>query len=204
VDVDGPLVSVVIPVGDEPADIVERAIASALACPGVRLEIVVAGHPGSAATTVRPDGDDRRVRRLSIAASSPAQAFAAGVDAASGTWIAPLDPWSLMAEEHPATLLEVVREYGLDAVYAQTLLVTDGEPARLVGAWPPARDTLARDASLFAGALRAFRPDPDAEEDGDDPCWNLWRRWMDAGVRLASIEGPLAIRDAGLPAWGAR
>jgi hypothetical protein len=203
-DADDPLVSVVIPVTDEPADIVERAIASALACAGVRLEIVVAGALGSAAMTVCADGEDGRVRRVAVDGGSSARAFAAAVDAASGAWIAPLDPSSLMAEEHPSTLLEVVREYELDAVYAQTLLVADGEPAGLLGSWPPSRGGLARDASLFSAALRAFRPDPDAPDDGDDPCWNLWRRWVEAGAKLASIDGPLALREARLPIWVAR
>jgi len=198
-DADDPLVSVVILVADEPVDIVERAISSALACPGVRLEVVVAGAPGSAAMTAVVAGGEARVRRVPVAVGPPAHAFAAAVDAAAGAWIAPLDPWSLLVEEHPKTLLEVVREYGLDAVYAQTLLVAAGEPTGLVGAWPPARDALARDASLFSAALRDFRPDSDAEDDGHDPCWNLWSRWMEAGARLASIDGPLALHEVPPP-----
>ena len=193
-----PLVSVVIAAGSEPAAIVGRAVASALACPGVRLEVLVAGGPASAAAAVVAEAGDPRVRLQSVASASVAAALAAGIDGAAGAWIAPLDARSLMAEEHPATLLEVVREHGLDAVYAQTLLVADGEPAGLVGAWPPAADAIAPDASLFSAGLRAFRPDPDAPADGEDPHWNLWRRWSEAGARLASVDAPLALREAGV------
>jgi hypothetical protein len=189
-------VTVVVPVTDEPADTVGRAVGSALACAGVRLDVVVAGSPGSAARAAAEGAADPRVSWVPARAPGRAAALAAGIDGAGGDWIAPLDPSSLLAEEHPATLLEAVREHRLDACYAQTLLVGDGEPRALLGAWPPSPDAVAHDASLFSAALRAFAVDPDAEADGEDPRWNLWRRWAAAGARLASMDGPLAIREA--------
>jgi hypothetical protein len=189
-------VTVVVVAGREPLAIVSRAIASVLACTGVRLEVVVAGGPGSAAVGAVVEAADPRVRHAPAVGESTGEALAAGMDAAAGAWIAPLDAGSVMAEDHPSTLLGVALEHGLDAVYAQTLLVADGEPVGLLGAWPPAADTIAPDASLLRAALRAFRPDPDATADGEDPHWNLWRRLSDAGARLASIDQPLALREA--------
>jgi len=192
-DDEDPLVSIVIPVADEPQAVVERAIASALACGDVRLEVVVAGAAGSAAARPADGGDDGRVRRIVVGEGSPAAVLAAGLDAAAGAWIAPLDPWATPVPEGPATLLAVAREYGLDAVYAQAIQVSAGAPVGVVGAWPATRTTFVPDALLFSAGLRGFRPDPDAAADGDGAWWNLWRRWSEAGARLASIDEPLAL-----------
>ena len=191
-----PLVSVVIPVLDEPAEAVERAIRSALESDGVRVEVIVAG--GSTVPA------DPRVRHIE-ARRGWADAFAAALDAATGAWIAPLDPASVFADGHVAGLLGLAVEHQLDVVYGQTLLVEGGEIVGVAGDWPPSAASVALDATLFAAPLRAIRPDPGAAPEGDDPRWNLVRRWLEAGVRIANVEEPVTLRDLSLaPAAAAR
>jgi hypothetical protein len=124
------------------------------------------------------------------------------MDAARGSWFATLSPGAVLAANHPATLLAAAVAYGLDLVYGQSLRVSGGEVVGVTGAWPPAIGTVAPDASLASIALRAFRPDQDAAADGEPMAWNLWRRYVEAGVRIANVEEPLAICDADEPDAG--
>ena len=152
-----PLVSVVIPVTDEPADVVERAIRSALDSDGVRIEVIVAG--GSTILA------DPRVHHLR-ADGGWADALSAALDAATGSWIAPLDPASVFADGHVVGLLALTIEHQLDVVYGQTLLVDSGEVVGVAGDWPPTANSVALDATLFSAALLAIRPDPGAAARG--------------------------------------
>jgi hypothetical protein len=183
-----PLVSVVIVAAGEPADAVERAIGSALDSHGVRIEVVVAGAAVAASV------GDPRVRFVG-ATGDWAEAFVAALDAATGAWISPLDPASVFADGHVADLLGLALEHDLDVVYGQTLHVDAGEVVGVAGDWPPSAASLALDATLFAAPLRRIRPDPGAATEGDDPRWNLVRRWLEAGVRIANVEEPVTLRD---------
>ncbi len=183
---DDPLVSVVIPVTDEPAHFVERAIRSALDSDDVRTEVIVAGG-----STVLADPRVRHIR----AGGGWAEAFSAALDAAAGSWIAPLDPASVFADGHVAGLLALAIEHQLDVVYGQTLLVDGGEVVGVAGDWPPTATSVAVDATLFLATLRAISPDPGAAAEGDEPRWNLVRRWMEAGVRMANVEEAVTLRD---------
>jgi hypothetical protein len=215
-----PLVSVVIPTVDEPAEVIERAIRSALDGEGVRIEVVVAGGPGSDAADAVDLVDDARVRFVAVtallAADAPesgsdawrAAAWAMATDAANeaalGAWIAPLDPRSVFVPGHIGLLLEIAIEHGLELVYGQTVLVQAGEVAGQVGAWPPAPESLAHDAALLAANLRSIRPDAESSRDDEDPAWNLWRRCIEVGARIANVEEPVTLRDASaFPSSGA-
>lgn len=212
-----PLVSVVVPVVDEPAVLVEQAVRSALGAEGVRLEVLVAGAAASPARAAVAAVDDCRVRLIAVAPASPARgaratetvrradvaretafaaAAAAGDAAASGLWIAHLRPGAVMTPEHPSTLLGVAVEYGLDIVYGQTLLIEDDVVIGARGAWPPSAASIAPDAALVSAALRGIGPDAQAAEDGEPVVWNQWRRYAEAGARIANIEGALAARLA--------
>jgi hypothetical protein len=207
-----PLVSVVIPTVDESSEAIERAIRSALDTVGVRIEVVVAGLPDSGAEEAVRRSGDPRVRFVEIGAASGAAdldpagdawrcatwatATAAANDAARGTWLAPLEPSSVWVPGHIATLLAVAIEHGLEVVYGATLLVRAGEVVGQVGSWPPAAESIAHDAALITAGLRAISPDPESWRDGDDPTWNLWRRYVEIGVRMGNIEEPVTLRDA--------
>ena len=188
-EADDPLVSVVIPVAGEPGAAVERAIRSALGSDGVRIEVVVAGDHRSNLPVA-----DGRVRFVA-ARGGWAEALSAALDAAAGSWIAPLDPTSVFADGHVAGLLSVALEHQLDVVYGRTLLVDGGEIVGVAGDWPPTAGSVALDATLFLTALRAIRPDPGAAAEGDDPRWNLVQRWLEAGVRIANVEEAVTLRD---------
>ena len=102
---------------------------------------------------------------------------------------------SVFADGHVAGLLALAIEHQLDVVYGQTLLVDGGEVVGVAGDWPPTSNSVALDATLFSAALRAIRPDPGAAAEGDEPRWNLVRRWMEAGVRIANVEEAVTLRD---------
>jgi len=206
------LVSAVIAVVDQSSELIERAIRSALDTVGVRIEVVVAGAASSGADDAVASTGDPRVRFVEIAAPSGAAdpdvggdawrhatwawATAAAHEAALGTWLAPLEPDSVWVPGHVATLLAVAIEHGLDLVYGATLLIRAGEVVGRVGSWPPAVDSIAHDAALLAAGLRAISPDPESWRDGEDPAWNLWRRYVETAVRMGNIDEPLTLRDA--------
>jgi hypothetical protein len=80
-------------------------------------------------------------------------------------------------------------------VYGQSLLVDGGEVVGVAGDWPPSAASLAHDAVLYRSALRGVRPDPGCAAEGEDPRWNLWRRWLEIGARIANVEEPVTLRD---------
>jgi hypothetical protein len=179
-----PLVSVILVCHDEPVELVDRAIASAMDA-DARVEIVVAGPS-------RPQRPDVHWVQT---CGGWAERYEVAVDAARGAWIAPLDGRSVFAEGHIRTLLEVAVEHDLDVVYGQALLVDGGEVVGVAGDWPPTVASLAHDAVLYRAVLRGVRPDPGCAAEGEDPRWNLWRRWLEAGVRIANVEVAVTLRD---------
>lgn len=208
-----PLVSAVLPVVAESQALVERALASMLAAEGGRLEILVAGGPSSCAAVCAAAAGDPRVRHVAAPdapdPSSPqgladpavtreagrALALEAAFAVAAGAWIALLMPESVWVPEHPAALVELALEHGLDLLHGQTLLVAEGEVAGVLGSWPPSQTALAPDAAILSAALRVVRPDPGAAAAGETAAWNLWRRCLEAGARAANAEEPLALCD---------
>jgi hypothetical protein len=211
-----PLVSVVIPVVDEPSPLVESAIRSALDIEGVRVEVIVAALPGTGGADAIARVADARVRCVEVAEppttldlwpgssawdeSARGAAMAVAHDAARGTWLAPLEPRSVFVRGRIPLLLSVAIEHGLEIVYGRTLLASAGQVIGQVGSWPPGPDSIAHDAALIAGALRAIRPDAEAWREGEDATWNLWRRYLELGARTGNIEDTVTVRDVPEPA----
>ncbi len=211
-----PLVSVLIPVVGESSALVERSIRSALDIEGVRVEVIVAALPRSGGAEAVARLRDPRVRLADVAEpqthvdtsagadgarddAARAAATAAAHDAARGTWLAPLDPGSVLLPGGIPLLLAVAIEHGLEIVYGRTLLVHADEAIGQVGSWPPGPGAIAGDAALIAGALRVVRPDPEAWREDEGTTWNLWRRYLELGVRIGNVEEIVTVRDASEP-----
>ncbi len=201
------LVSALVPVVDEPVDLVGRAIASALASEGGRLEILVAGSTASAAAAAAAAASDARVRLVTVPAPDPAGegavrreqgraiALRGAIREAQGAWLALLEPEAVWVPEHPAALVGVAREHGLDLVYGRALLVAGGEAVDVTGEWPPRQDAVPVSTVVLSRRLGAFAPDPDAPAAGEGGGWNMVRRCIDAGARVANADAPLALLD---------
>jgi hypothetical protein len=111
-----------------------------------------------------------------------------GVELARGSWIVPGADDDEMLPDHVATLLKVALEYRLEMVYGDSLMETpDGEWFRL-GAWPPAHGGLGAGAVLYAKALDFLTLDEACWRDDEPNDWNLWRRMIEAGVRIGHVE----------------
>ena len=198
-----PLVSVIVPVVDEPPGLVRRAIASVLAGTHPRLEVILAATEGR-----DPLGsarrDDPRVRLVSVdlPASDPAVAMDAGrsaatgrllraaIGAAEGAWIAPLGPEAEFEPDHIEILLGIALEHELEFVYGQAAVEVEGGGQLILGAWPPAaHDVLTIGTELLARRLtEVTEVDPEAWRDAETPGWAMWRSLIQAGVRMAGID----------------
>ena len=172
-----PLVSVIIATLDEPIEMTERAILSALDTEGVRVEIILAGLAGSSAAAAIERIGDPRVRLVEVAEPATSTEFARG----SQEW----------RDSAWATAITAAADAALG-----TWIVRSGEVVGRVGSWPPTPDSVADDASLIAVSLRVLRPDVDSWRDGERPAWNLWRRYLEIGARIGNIEEPITLRNA--------
>jgi glycosyltransferase involved in cell wall biosynthesis len=201
------LVSVVVPVLDEPPEAVRSAVESAVRGTYRHIEVVVAA---SAAWRAQPgtDGsdiarDDARVRHITVdeadepilALDAPRAArtgrlLAAGVTAARGAWIAPLAPDAAFSPDHVEVLLGVAEEHRLEFVYGHAEVTPPVGAPVVLGTWPPSQDEVLTLASeLFAAPLTSVVPlDPAAWRDGDTTGWAFWRAMLTAGARMAGIE----------------
>lgn len=201
-DVREPLVTVHIAVNDCGPLVVERSIASALAQTYANLEILVVGDAATPDTVEAIAAvSDPRVRFIdlpergtdppdpelrSMVAGTPAVNRA--LELARGAWIAPLDDDGEFTPDHVETLVSVATEYRLEFVYGQSEIEEPDGSRRVLGAWPPAHAAFCRGSVLYSARLSFMRYDPEAwrlDESGD---WNLWRRMIEAGVRMGSIE----------------
>jgi hypothetical protein len=196
-----PLVTVRIPTYDRGPLLVERAISSALAQTYANLEVLVVGD-GATPETVeaiesvrdprlrfvnlpRPDYPGDPERRWQVAGTN---AVNHALEIARGAWIAPLDDDDEFTPDHVEALLSVAIEYRLEMVYGQSLMEKPDGTWATVGSWPLAQGGLCHGSALYAADLRFFRYDPEAWRDLEPGDWNLWRRMLEAGVRIGNIE----------------
>jgi hypothetical protein len=219
-----PLVSVIVPVVDEPIALVERCLRSIVAGTHQRFEVVVAAPADRSAELEPLAAADTRIRLLALDPPSipPGSAAAdraawtgqlldAAVAAAAGAWLAPLGPEAEFEPDHIALLLGVAVEHELEFVYGQAVFDLGIDQPLVLGAWPPNPDgVLTVGTELFSrhsAGVAGF--DPEAWRDAESPGWSLWRSLLDAGVRMAGLETPVtrvalldaraAVRDADRP-----
>jgi glycosyltransferase involved in cell wall biosynthesis len=198
---DNPLVTIRIPTYDRGRLVVERAIASALAQTYRNIEVLVVGDGATPETVAAIEKvDDPRLRFVNLAHPDyPAdpecrwqvagtQAVNHALELARGEWIAPLDDDDEFTPDHVELLLSVAIEYRLEMVYGQSLMQQADGGWSIVGSWPPQQGGLCHGSAFYSAALRTFRYDPEAWRDLEPGDWNLWRRMLEAGVRMGNVE----------------
>jgi succinoglycan biosynthesis protein ExoO len=141
-----------------------RAVASVFSQEGVSVEVVLVddgSRDGTAQLMIDLAASDPRVRSVVLPHNrGPAAARNAGVDVASGDWVAVLDADDAFAEGRLASLLELADSSGADVVTdafcyydAATGVVSPSPFLR--------RDARVLDVHAFLSAARPLRPEPD-------------------------------------------
>ena len=190
-----PAVSVVIPTRDRWA-LLATTLASVLAQRDVELEVVIVDDGSSTAMPAGPPFDDARVRVVRHEASrGVAAARNAGLEAATGDWVAFLDDDDLWAPEKLRD--QVAAADAADAAFAYSRVVAFSEEAGPLGLRPPPEPaelrTLLRSLNAIpAGASNVVvRSDVLAGVGGFDTSlahladWDMWIRLAAAGTAAA-------------------
>lgn len=209
--VEEPLVSVRIASYRRTRELMEVAIPSVLAQTYQRFELIVVNDGPNEETreAVASLGDPRVryeefPRRNSYPDDPHARWMVAGspgmnrgADLATGEWLAPLDEDDAFTPDHLEVLLGVARAEGAELAYGaltQRNLV-NGTDA-LIWSDPPEVGKFSFQGAIYLRALHPlFRYDESSwlvEEPGD---WNLARRMVEAGVRMASTERVVAMMN---------
>jgi hypothetical protein len=129
----------------------------------------------------------------------------AGLDAATGAWVAPLGPEAEFEPDHIEVLLGVAIEHELEFVYGQALIDLGADGRLALGAWPPNPDgVLTGGSELFSTRLAAVaRFDPESWRDAVSPGWAFWRSLLEAGVRIAGLDTTVTRLTLLAPGGGA-
>jgi len=200
-----PLITIRIATYDNARLLTERTLPSVLRQTYDRWEAVVVGDAceDDTATRIEALGDPRirftnlpvrgpypddEKQRWHVAGTAPANA---GLAAARGAWIAPLDHDDEFADDHLEQLLAAARASRAELVYGKLALWHEEAGAMLgheIGAWPPRYGMFGFQAAIFHAGLRRFRYDLNTrflDEPGD---WNMARRWWEMGVRFQFLD----------------
>jgi glycosyltransferase involved in cell wall biosynthesis len=201
-----PLVSVLVPVVDEPIELVRRCLRSVVSGGHTRLEVIVATPADDAGRLAALATSDDRIRVIAVEpppslpqaaeaarSSWTGRLLGAALDAAGGAGVAPVSPEAEFEADHVEVLLGVAIEHQLEFVYGQAVVDLGTGSLIVIGAWPPNPDgVLAGGVELFSARLAAVaRFDPEAWRDAESPGWAFWRSLLAAGVRIAGIESPV-------------
>jgi hypothetical protein len=197
-----PLVSVCIPTYTNHAQLVERAIPSALDQDYSNVEVVVVGDaaPAETAASIERLADARvRYENLSVRGPYPDDARARWLVAgtgplnrsmtlARGSWIAILNDDDALRPRHVSSLLEVAQASHNEVVYGRLQQHAPDGSTELLGAFPPASHDFGWQLALQHRAMRLFEWELAAALFGEPGDWHRARRMMRAGVRFSMID----------------
>jgi glycosyltransferase involved in cell wall biosynthesis len=171
-----PLISVIVRTMGRPS--LPRALSSIARQSHRPLEIVLVDAAGSGLSPSPPAGVPMRVVRRGPL--NRPRAANAGLEAATGAWIAFLDEDDELEREHLASLLAVATVARAQAAYSQTQL-TDaaGRPTRVFGGGPFSREALLRSNYLSIHSVLFSRSFVDEGFRFDDSFglfedWDFW------------------------------
>jgi glycosyltransferase involved in cell wall biosynthesis len=197
-----PLVSVVIPTYNLGRILTERTIPTVLRQTYQNFEIVVVGDHCTDETEslLEAFNDDRikfynlpekskypedKIHRWYVAGTFPANK---GIDLASGEWIACLDDDDTFSDDHIEVLLNQALANNYEMVYGIVQFeLGDGKLVN-VGAVPLKRGNISRISAMYHSRLKFFKYDINAWKYFEPGDWNLWRRMLEAGVRIGFVN----------------
>lgn len=198
-----PLITVRIATYNRSEQLVERAIKSVLAQTYHNFEVIVVGDHCTDDTEERIRAlRDKRIKFINLpsrsrypedkyqrwlVAGSPGMNL--GAYMAAGEWIAPLDDDDEFAPDHLEKLLALALSSKSEMVYG-ALEQVDLKTGKKVRIWsfPPEQGQFSFQGGLYMKLLDFFEYDQHSwvvREPGD---WNLCRRMLEAGVRMAATE----------------
>jgi len=197
-----PLVSVVITTYKSYETLRDVAIPSVLDGSHENVEVVVVGDcaPSETAEAIRQLGDPRvRYENLAIRGPYPDDPYRAwlvagtppynaGVAAARGSWIAPLDDDDAFRPDHIERLLDDARGRRLELVYGRLQAHLGDDRQQSYGEFPPQMGQFGMQGSLYHAGLRCFGLELSDAVFGLPGDWALLRRMMRAGVRIGMVD----------------
>lgn len=202
-DDERPLVSVRIATYDRTEALVDVAIESVLRQTYDNIEIVVVNDGPNAATRAAIESlGEPRIRFVELpkrgsypvdahlrwmVAGSPAMNEAARL--ARGDWIAPLDDDDEFVADHIEKLVALARSERAELAYGALIQrdVFEGVD-RVIYSDPPRIGAFSFQSTLYMANLRFFEYDVESWRVGEPGDWNLARRMVGAGVRMASTS----------------
>jgi len=197
-----PLVSVRIATYNRGRLIVERAIESVLDQSYRKLEILVVGDAcdESTAAAVLSIKDERLrfinlptrglypdhpLARWMVAGAHPMNAALA---LARGTWLAPCDDDDRFTRTHVEQLLEHALRHRLEMVWSRAALRQPDGGWIVTKGPPPRRGQVSHGSVMYSLGLRFFQHNPTCWKLPEPGDWNLWRRMLQAGVRIGFLD----------------
>jgi len=201
-----PLVSVVIPTYNRAEILTERTIPSVLSQTYQNFELVIVGDQCTDDTRERIKrlGSEKiifhnlpergnypagRYDRWSVAGVVPANA---AIELSSGDWLAPLDDDDEFTEDHIEALLEHATVNGYEMVYGKVLQPPHGDSCA-IGSYPPELGKISHLSVLYSSRLRFFKYDINSWKYFEPTDWNMWRRMIEAGVRVGFIDKAVGL-----------
>jgi glycosyltransferase involved in cell wall biosynthesis len=203
-----PLVSVYIPTFERAELILSRTLPSVYGQDYENWEVVIIGDcmEDRQADLLRKISDRRvyfhNLRKRGNYPSSPlAHWYTAGMKPANfalrlvrGHWITPLDDDDEFTPTHISSLLGLAREKHVEWAHGQVIIKGRScDPDLVLGQLEPKMGGIANVSSLYHGALKSFRYNPNCWRYDYPADWDLWERFLHAGVSHEHLDDVVSI-----------
>jgi hypothetical protein len=199
---DDPLVSVIIPTYNRGRLLVERSLASVLAQTHRNLDVVVVGDCATPETVEAMSSvTDPRVRFENLPVRGPrppeperawqtsgSRPFNVGLTLARGSWIAIQADDDEFTPDHVEVLLAAAIENRIEMIYGASWMESTDESWFRLGSWPPQHAGFCAGAVLYSAGLSFLGYDEECWREDEPNDWNLWRRMLEAGVRVGYLD----------------
>lgn len=199
---DNPLVSVLIPTYNRSKLLTERTIPSVLRQTYPHFELIIIGDHCNDDTEERiekikdkriifhnlPERSKypkKKIDRWLVAGTIPANK---AIELSSGDWIAHLDDDDEFSDDHIEILLNYALKNDLEMVYGKLEREIESDEWDEFGSYPLKKGEISRMSALYSKKLKFIKYDPNSWRYYEPADWNMWRRMMEAGVKIGFID----------------